>query len=90
MRDMIEKALQLGFAQCLCLFTLTDEFSPHLLILQSGGRFYYEVIKLSSVPSAKTLRFSDLVMKFYFHYEQGHELGAFHCISGTRLPSVPW
>ena len=28
MRDIIKKTLQLGFAQRLCLFTLTDESSP--------------------------------------------------------------
>jgi hypothetical protein len=28
MRDMIKKAPQLGFAQRLCLFTLTDEAPP--------------------------------------------------------------
>jgi hypothetical protein len=28
MRDIIKKALQLGFAQRFCLFTLADESSP--------------------------------------------------------------
>jgi hypothetical protein len=28
MRDMIKKALQLGFAQRLCLFALADNFAP--------------------------------------------------------------
>jgi hypothetical protein len=40
MRDMIKKALQLGFAQRLCLFTLTDEFSPLLVNLKMETRHF--------------------------------------------------
>jgi hypothetical protein len=44
MRHMIKKALQLGFAQRLRLFTFADEFSPLLLNLKLERQlFYYEM-----------------------------------------------
>jgi hypothetical protein len=68
MRDMIKKALQLGFAQRLCLFTLADN-SAVFRNLKIRLRFYYGIAKLSSLLRAATLRFLDLIIKCGFHYE---------------------